>query len=481
MTENAHHSSRGYERNVIACMLSNVDCLEQVGLPTAAFETDDLRIAYETVQSLKIAGNVEVNVSTLRTFFDSNPEFAAMVTARGGWSFLENLASKPDFANFKLHVEELDKRYKVREAKGRAEVALDAVMSTPITEPRQVFEILDQHLAGDDYVAANEAMAPHEFTSDWLDKQTQKFLAGEFERAGIPVCNQHMRRIMGDYLVHGSMLTLAGETNVGKSQWIQLLIRHFCYQQGIPMLVFDNELSKREFQNRTLANISGVRLKHIFNGTAFAQEGMDYQDIKKGVQIMSEIPLQWRQLLDMTADRMEPIIRRFLRQYPKDQFPHKLILVDGIKMQSGNDSYIEVGFFAQRLKGLAQKYEDEGVVLLPTCQLNRGGTARAVAKDKEAHPDHNSIGLSKLISDNSDDVYIMMKHAEVDGQGQKTYSKYHRRLIATKARNHPTFDGANYVLLDFDGSRSYMEPAQSVGPDIDQDMPVVDPNQQPSY
>lgn len=467
-------ASRAIERNVIACMLNKVECLEAVHLPIAAFETEQLRISYSMVQELLASGNVEVSVATLRTFYDQREDFAELLAAHGGYAFLENLAAKPDFANFKVHLDELTRRHDIRAAKARAAEALDKVQSAEVSEPGQIYDLVDSHLNSTGAVLRdNEYMHSGDYSDDWLEKQTTRYLAGEFASSGIPVLNDSLRHVMGDSLIHGSMLILAGETNIGKSQWLQMMVRHFTYQQGIPTLVFDNELSKCEFQNRTLANVSGVRLKKLFNGQAFDPHDMDYPDVKHGVKAMGGMPLVWRKMLDMKIERVEAVLRRFLRQYPKEQYPHKLIIIDGLKMQSGNDNFVEVGFFAQNLKGLAQKYEDEGVVFTPTCQLNRTGTAKNVAKEKDIHPDHNNIGLSKLIADNADDVYLVLKHPELDGQGQKIFSKHHRRLICTKARNHSTFDGQNYILMDFDGSRSYMEPQQAVGPDIERQMPSV--------
>jgi replicative DNA helicase len=470
--------SRALERNVIACMLSNLDCLESSSLPPAAYETDSLRIAYSMIKELQGSGN-EVNINTLRAFFDQRDDFAELVQLHGGWQFIENLGAKPDMLNFKMHLEELTRRFAVRETRANAVEALEQVKTAQLASPSDIYDILDKHMSGNDATLANEAMNASDYDDEWLALQSQRYLSGDFTNSGIPVLNEHLRRIMGDQLVHGSMLILSGETNVGKSQWVHLLVRHFTVQQGIPTLVFDNELSRREFQNRALSNISGVRMKKIFNGSAFDPKNIDFSEMKKSIKVMQTAPLLWRQLLDMSAERMEPIIRRFLRQYPKDQYPHKLIIVDGIKMQSGNDSFIEVGFFAQKLKALAQKFESEGVVMAPTCQLNRTGTARNIAKEKDVHPDHNNIGLSKMIADNADDVYILLKHPVVEGNGQKAYSKDHRRLITTKARNHATFDGQNFVVMIFDGARCFLEPVESNGVDIDRDMPVVDANQQP--
>jgi hypothetical protein len=212
---------------------------------------------------------------------------------------------------------------------------------------------------------------------------------------------------------------------------------------------------------------------NILNGSAFDPASKDYLDIQKATYEFRKAPIVWRKMLDMSIERVEKALRSFLRKYPTSEHKFKILVVDGIKLQTGNDSYIEVGFFAQRLKMLAQKYEADGLVVFATCQLNRTGTARNTQKEKEPHPDHNQIGLSALISNNSDDIIIMTKHPEIDGSGSKTFSKHHRRLICTKARNHGTFDGANYVLMDFDGHKCYLEPAQSVGPDVEMSMPSV--------
>ena len=319
--------SKAHERNIVACILTNVDMLEEVDLPVAAFEDESMRVVYSTVIDLKNEGNT-VNVSTLRTFFDHSDAFAEIVQKHGGYQFIENLAAKPDFMNFKLHQSELHRRFSIRETKARAEMALDAIKNTEINDPKEVMDIIDTHLSGGDFVKENETMDTDELNSAWLDKQTAMYFAGEFTANGIPVLNEHLRRILGDQVTHGSMNTLAGETNIGKSQWVSLLVRHFTHQQGIPTLVLDNELSKKEFRNRTLANLSGVRLKNIFNGYAFSPASPDYGDMKKAIAIMDKTPLIWRQVLDMTIERMEPIIRRFLRKYPVAQFPHKIIIVD---------------------------------------------------------------------------------------------------------------------------------------------------------
>jgi len=162
----------------------------------------------------------------------------------------------------------------------------------------------------------------------------------------------------------------------------------------------------------------------------------------------------------MTMERIEPMMRRFLRKYPTAQYPFKQILVDGIKMTTDGDSMFAVGYLAQKLKQFSGKYAHEGVHVHFTCQLQR--PAKQTIKDKATNPpDHNSIGLSKLIADNATTIAVMTKEPLPDYSG---YDPTKRRIFVPKHRYHNTLEVNSYLSCEFDGKCAYLEPLMTIQP-----------------
>ncbi len=442
-------ASKAIERNVLACVLDDSSLLDQLYVPAEAFQSNALRITYLMIDELRKAGHEEISVNTLRLFHDAREDFRQVLSEHGGAGFLDVISAKPDKPNFNLHLGELKNRHAVRTAKAKANSALAHIQEGDFESPAEVYRAIDNHLSDTEYVQ-NDVLRGG-MDGAWLDEQTARLHAGEFKHVGHPIGNPQLKELMGQF-VHGSLYLWAGETNVGKSQLVQSLIRQQCFGEEIPTLVLDNELSREEFRNRLLANAGAIPLGSIFNGHAYDPANAYYPNMKHAIRTISGSPIEWRLLLDMSPERVEATIRRFLRQH--DNHPHKQVIVDGIKLNSVTDSHQEVGFFGQKLKQVAQKYATEGLIIHATCQLNRSASTRTIVKEGTP-PDHNQIGLSKMLADNSDDCFLLLRHYHGD---TKEMVKNRRRLICTKARNHDTLDGSNYIICDFDGSRAYLEP-----------------------
>lgn len=456
-------ANRSYERNVLSCSLNNPDMLEMVDLDRAAFESDDMRAIWNLICDLRAAGHDTVNLATLRMFYDSREDFYEVIKTKGGFKFIESVFQRPDFTNFTLHLEELRERFKVRMAKVRAVAALRDIEHGQFKSAAEVFALVDTHLEEPSTAAQREVLRAA-ITPDWLEEQTRKFLAGEFRQPGIDIINPQLAHAFGGLFYHGGMYVWTGETNVGKSQVVQMLLRLFCIGQGVPTLVIDNEMSVGEFRDRLVASAgNGCTVKELATGKAYDPAHAGYGFVKKAVDQLQDAPYEWRKVLDLNIKRIEPLVRRFLRRYPKEQYPHKILIVDGIKMTSEQDSYFEVGFFAQQLKELTDRLSGEGLVSHVTCQLQR--PPRQSAKEKAANPpDHNNIGLSKLIADNATDVIVITKHYDENVGDGGGWAFDRRRMYIPKARNHPTLEDPDYLIMEFDGDRARMNPHHFEGP-----------------
>lgn len=452
-------TGRAVERNLLACALGDQICLEQLDVPPAAFESEAIRTTYSVICDLKKAGVEVISLATLRHNFDSRDDFRLTLERHGGAAFLENLASKPDLANFRLGLEQLKSRFAIRSAKNRASAALEMILETEFENPFQLYDLLDSKLIAMDDAEGSETFKFNEISLGWLDSQVDAYKSGAFSNIGHPITNPAMSEMFEELFINGSMYTWAGETNVGKSMIVQMLIDDQCIQGGIPTLVLDNELSRNEFKARCLSRIGQVPFKSLISGRAFNPESHDYAKLRTKLGVLEGAlnhNLEWRSVLEMSIERIDPIVRRFLRQY--QDYPHKQLIVDGIKLSTDSDSYLQVGFFAQKLKThIAKRYADQGLIVHATCQLNRGGNSKNVQKDGDKHADHNSIGLSKLIADNSDDVLILTKHWD---QEHNDFDPEKRRIYCTKARNHATLEGNNFLLCDFRGAVCALEPRE---------------------
>lgn len=460
MTDQPFISPRAMERNVISCALNNAEMLELLDLAVPAFEGDEFRTVYSMIADLKATGHQIITIDTLRMFFDSRQDFYTIVKERGGYKFLESLAAAPDFANFHLHLETLRQKYDIRVAKARAVAAMEQIREGEFETREQVYDLLDEIIDNSHGVNPDSDIF-RGLSLDWLEEQAGKFERGEFKIPGIPIKNQALREAFGPYWYCGGLTGWCAETNVGKSQVIGMLAR-MGTEEGIPTLVLDNEMEATDFRNRTIAGATGIPLVELVTGSAFNPKSEFYKDLKNYINKNQEKQklIEWRKVLDMTMERIEPMMRRFLRKYPVAQYPFKQILIDGIKMTTEGDSLFAVGYLAQKLKSFSGRFAHEGLHIHFTCQLQR--PQKQTIKDKFANPpDHNSIGLSKLIPDNATTIAVMTKEPLPDFSG---YDPTKRRIFVPKHRFHNTLEVNSYLSCEFDGKCAYLEPLMTVQP-----------------
>lgn len=453
-------SPKAMERNLISCSLNDAEKLELLDLEVPAFESDELRTVYSMIVDLKATGHQTITIDTLRMFYDSRQDFYSIVKDHGGYKFLEALNAKPDLANFYLHLETLRQRHDIRVAKAKATSALKQIQDGDFASRDEVFGLLDA-------VVFNSAALNSEndlfngLSIDWLEEQSKKYERGDFKVPGIPIKNSAMRDAFGPFWRCGGLTGWCGETNVGKSQVVGLLVRQM-NEDGIPCLVLDNELEVDEFRSRIIASRTGIPLSELITGTAFNPKSEFYHDLKRHINDTKDNQhlMEWRKVIDMTYERVEPIIRRFMRKYPTKEYPFKCVIVDGIKVTNEGDSLFAVGYLAQKLKQLSGKYASDGLHIHYTCQLQR--PPRSTVRERSVNPpDHNSIGLSKLIADNSTAIAIMVKEPLPDFSG---YDPTKRRIFVPKNRFHQTLEVNTYLSCEFDGRCAYLEPLMTIQP-----------------
>jgi replicative DNA helicase len=459
MTEGAiTFSTRAMERNLIACALNDAEKLELLDLEVPAFEGDELRTVYSMIVDLKGTGHQTITIDTLRMFFDSRQDFYATVKEHGGYAFLESLNAKPDHANFHLHLETLRQRYDIRVAKAKAATALKELVSGEFSSRDEVYGLLDNIVFNTGCVNPESDMF-NGIDMEWLEEQSQRFVRGEFRVPGIPIKNTAMRDAFGPYWYCGGLTGWCAETNVGKSQAVGMLTRQM-NEDNIPVLVLDNEMEAVDFRNRIIASSTGIPLVELVTGNAFNPKSEFYRDLKKHIAETGERQklIEWRKVLDMTYERVEPIIRRFLRKY--HEYPYKCVIVDGIKMTNESDSLFAVGYLVQKLKALSGRFATEGIHIHFTAQLQR--PPRATIRDRTANPpDHNAIGLSKLIADNATTIAIMTKEPLADFTG---YDPTKRRIFVSKHRFHNTLEVNSYLSCEFDGKCAFLNPLMTILP-----------------
>ncbi|MCK7495084.1 MAG: hypothetical protein MZW92_31350 [Comamonadaceae bacterium] len=319
--------------------------------------------------------------------------------------------------------------------------------------PEQIFEILDEHLVVEGDQPRHEMVKFEEINEKWLEEQASKYERGEFKTTGHPISNEALAYAFDGSFLHGSLVIWTGTTNIGKSLLCTMLCDLQGLQNGIPTLVLDNELTDKEFRGRLLARMAKTPFRAILRGEAYDRNSEHYEKLRTALPLLKKAPVEWRKMEEISIERIEPVLRKFLRQY-KD-YPHKQLIIDGIKMSADSDSYLQVGFFAQRLKThIASRYAEQGLVVHATAQLNRSGGSYAIKKNKDEHPTHENIALSKLIADNADTVCILAPVLDADGQ----FNKEARKVFITKARNHGVLVGNEYLVLECRGGTCTLNP-----------------------
>lgn len=205
--------------------------------------------------------------------------------------------------------------------------------------------------------------------SDGLDDYIASIADERIETIGISTGYPILDKLI-DGLVPGTLTVIAARKKMGKSTMLTNIATNVAVNDGLPVLYLDTEMTFKEWRDRVLAIISGVRERTIKHG-GFKHDKAIYERVIKAVEYLKKSKLFHHYIPGYTLDNVSALYKKY--KFKEDM---KLAIFDYIKepdsssTESGRKEHQILGDVTTRLKDLSGQLD---VPFLAAVQLNRSG------------------------------------------------------------------------------------------------------------
>ena len=291
--------------------------------------------------------------------------------------------------------------------------------------------------------AGNEDSDKIESLGSDIREYVEELMNGEPCQPGLDIGLPYLAEICGG-IVPGAVHVVASRMKVGKSS----LLLNICLNTAknkVPVLYLDMELSKRQNQQRALANLAQVNLDSIIYKT-FQKVPKDVKKIHNAAEVMEELPVTWRKVSGLNYNQYLNFTRRWIAE--EVGFDHKgkalpcLVVLDYIKLSGDLGSNISkkdhelLGTMAKKIKEFAMEYE---IPIFTAVQLNRDGKifgSDQIAMEMDTILEYARKSPGEIAQDNAD-------LGSFCGNS---------KIVQSFVRQASAWDPADYIAMHYDGS-----------------------------
>tara|TARA_Y100000004_G_scaffold60376_1_gene67421 strand:+ start:5795 stop:7282 length:1488 start_codon:yes stop_codon:yes gene_type:complete len=223
--------------------------------------------------------------------------------------------------------------------------------------------------------------AKPELVGDDIMEYIQYLRDNPTEMIGISSGFTRFDKAIGGGFRRGSVDLIAARPKTGKSMFADAVTLHVAGKLGIPVLLLDTEMSKRDHQQRMLANLSDIEINDIATSQFDKSQGMNERIEKAGLKI-SSIPFHFRNIAGRTFEETLSLMRRWIVKEvgfdENGQTNPCLIIYDYFKLTTSSDmndmkEYQALGYQMQEMVNFTIKYD---VPCLSFVQLNKEGATK---------------------------------------------------------------------------------------------------------
>lgn len=237
----------------------------------------------------------------------------------------------------------------------------------------------------------------------------------------------------------------------GKTSLVNSMCLHIAGKLGIPVFNLDTEMTKEDQLHRMIANLSGVPIHDIENGSFVNDKAKDYA-VGKAADDIAKMPYHYMSIAGQPFEETLAVMRRWISKTigfdGNGQAKECVIFFDYIKlMDSSNLSrdlkeYQELGFIMTGLHNFMVKY---AVPCQTFIQLNRDGI------DKETD---GVVSGSDRIGWFCSNLSIFKEKSpdEVAEDLKVCKEKYNRKLIPILLRHGGGLEQGDYINMNLNGS-----------------------------
>lgn len=295
----------------------------------------------------------------------------------------------------------------------------------------------------------------NDFANNGIDKIAEKFVFGgdsvqfgeKIDTIWEEICNDrnddgsvgipNLIPSLDDFFTFGKgeLVLVAGATGKGKSSFM-LAQSMFALRKGIPCVVCDSEITDKVYTSRLLANLSGVPVKVIKNGTYTKEQG---DRIKKSIEYIKKCPGFAHEYVPVFSKlQVDQICRKWYNKGKLGFFIFDYIKPTGKAAAEISQS---MGMLADYLKSIAGNLN---IPVLAGLQLNRitGDLADSLKTERYA------------------DVLLFWKEKTVEQLRNDGIECGNFLMQVIKNRNGAIHDESQYVDIQFTGDLMRIEEAK---------------------
>ena len=238
--------------------------------------------------------------------------------------------------------------------------------------------------------------------------------------------------------------------NTGKSCIADNIALHISKNLNIPVLMLDTEMSTEDHWNRILANISGVSINQIANGS-FYNDKNKVDAVSQAVNIVKKIPYHYISIAGKPFEETLSIARRWLLKnvgYDENgRLNDCLIIYDYLKLMTSdsiNNNMAEFQVLGFQITNLHNFCVENDCPCLSFVQLNRDGITKE-STDAVSGSDR-LIWLCTSFS-----IFKNKTDEEMATDGLMNGNK---KLIPIVSRHGPGIEDSGYICLNMIGENA---------------------------
>lgn len=426
------------EQSVLGSILIDKDCIAQISemIGEDDFYFDQNRAIYIAMQELFNTGR-PIDIVTVTDALTQ----AGQLDAIGGVGYLSGIAaSVPTTANVRQYAHIMADKATLR----RLIQAGTAICEMGYAASDETGYILEQSeklvydvLQGKD---THSVVPIRDLLGDSFALM-QKMAANKGKLTGVPTGFGYLD-MMTSGLQKSDLIIVAARPAMGKTSFALNIAEHAAIRAGIPVAVFNLEMSREQLTNRIICSESLVGSQKLRDGTLDAN---DWMKIGENIARIGQAPIYIDDTSSLTVAEIRAKCRRL-----KQRHGLGLIVIDYLQLMQGRQSRSEnrqqeVSEISRSLKILAKELD---VPVMTLSQLARGPEART-----NKRPMLSDLRESGAIEQDADIVMFLYRD---EYYNPDTPDKNIAECIVAKHRNGETgtvklwWDGAHTKFLHLD-------------------------------
>lgn len=275
----------------------------------------------------------------------------------------------------------------------------------------------------------------------------------QVEQVGIPTGFKRYDFAIGGGLRPGTINVIGARPKIGKTLLADNIGIYIAKNLNIPVLNLDTEMRKEDHQDRSMANLSHVRINNIETGK-FARDEEECRRVFDVAAAVQDIPYFYHNIGGMPFEDQLSIIRRWLSKVVGLDDAGKakpcVLIYDYIKLMSTEgftkdlSEFQLLGFMMTSLHNFALRY---AVPILAFIQLNRDGITKE-SSDTASGSDR-IIWLCSNFT-----IYKRKSDDEIAMDGPEHGN---RKLVPVLARHGEGLKDGEYINMIMNGAYGHIQ------------------------